>query len=186
MEGGSIIEAMNTATLLTVEQFEQLPPEDGVQYELKDGKLVRIGDAKFGLAKFGDERTKFRIERGLIAYILQHPIGEVYSETSFALSPSRVCIPDVSFVPNELALKADPDHIFQGAPDLAVEVVSASESAQELREKSRTTGTPVPRPFGHSIPSCASSRSTTHPAYGNFAEIRSWKPPRFCRASRPE
>jgi Uma2 family endonuclease len=44
-------------------------------------------------------------------------------------------MPDVSFLRNELAAKADPDHIFQGAPDLAIEVVSESESALDLREK---------------------------------------------------
>jgi Uma2 family endonuclease len=121
---------MSANTLLTVEQFEQLPEEDGVQYELKDGELVRMANAKAG-----HERTKFRIERSLMAYILQHPIGEIYSESSFALSPSRVCAPDVSFLRNELAVKTDPDRIFQVAPDLAIEVVSESESAADLREK---------------------------------------------------
>ncbi len=120
---------MSTATLLTVEQFEQLP-DDGTRYELKDGELVKMANAKAG-----HERTKFRIERSLMAYILQHPIGEIYSESSFALSPSRVCIPDVSFLRNELAVKADPDRIFQGAPDLAIEVVSESEIAEDLRQK---------------------------------------------------
>jgi Uma2 family endonuclease len=121
---------MSTATLMTVEQFEQLPQEDGVQYELKDGELVRMANAKAGR-----ERTKFRIERSLMGYIIQHPIGEIYSESSFALSPSRVCIPDISFLRDELAVKSDPDHIFQGSPDLAIEVVSDSESALELRQK---------------------------------------------------
>ena len=96
---------MSTATLLTVEQFEQLP-DDGARYELKDGELVRMANAKAG-----HERTKFRIERSLIAYILQHPIGEIYSESSFALSSSRVCIPGVSFLRNELVAAADPEHI---------------------------------------------------------------------------
>lgn len=121
---------MSTATLLTLEQFEQLPQRDGVRYELRDGELVKMANAKAG-----HERAKFRIERSLIAYILQHPIGEIYSEASFALSPSRVCAPDVSFLRNELAANTDPDHIFQGAPDLAIEVVSDSESALDLRQK---------------------------------------------------
>jgi Uma2 family endonuclease len=121
---------MSSTTLLTLEQFEQLPEQDGARYELKDGELVTMGTAKSG-----HERTKFRILRSLLAYILQHPIGEVYSETSFGISPSRVCMPDVSFLRGELAAKADPDHIFRGAPDLAIEVVSESESALELRQK---------------------------------------------------
>src|ERR1039457_3196124 len=144
---------MSNATLMTLEQFEQLPHEDGVKYELKDGELVRMANAKAG-----HERTKFRIERSLMADILQHPIGEIYSESSFALSPSGVCAPDVSFLRNglsghthpgrifqgapyvsflriHLAVKSDPDRICQVAPDLPIEVVSESESALELRQK---------------------------------------------------
>jgi Uma2 family endonuclease len=46
-----------------------------------------------------------------------------------------VYAPDVSFLRIELAAKADPDHIFQGAPDLAMEAVSESERVADLREK---------------------------------------------------
>jgi Uma2 family endonuclease len=121
---------MSTATLLTVEQFEQLPPEDGVQYELKDGELVKMASAKFG-----HEQTKSAILSCMVPYVVQHRAGRVYAETAFELSPSRVCTPDVAFLSNESAGKGDPEHIYRGAPDLAVEVVSESESAQELREK---------------------------------------------------
>jgi Uma2 family endonuclease len=101
-----------------------------VRYELKDGELLRMAHAKFG-----HERTKARITRILMRYILQHAIGEIYSESSFALSRSRVCIPDVSFLRNELAIATDPDQIFQGPPDLAIEVISDSEIAEDLRQK---------------------------------------------------
>jgi Uma2 family endonuclease len=120
---------MSSTTLLTLEQFERLP-EDGVRYELRDGELVRMP-----ITKYGHERTKWRISRCLTVYTLQHPIGEVHSEMSFALSPSSVCIPDVAFLNNESAANGDLDHIFRGAPDLAIEVVSESESAQDLRQK---------------------------------------------------
>ena len=121
---------MSSATLLTVEQFEQLPQKDGVRYELKDGELIEMANAKFG-----HEVAKSRIIQPVVAYALQHRIGRVYAETSFALTPSRVCIPDVAFLSNEAAAKADPDHIFRGAPELAIEVVSESESALDLRQK---------------------------------------------------
>jgi Uma2 family endonuclease len=45
------------------------------------------------------------------------------------LSPSRVCSPDVAFLSNESVAKGDPKHIYRGAPDLAIEVVSESEIA---------------------------------------------------------
>jgi len=63
---------MSTATLMTVEQFEQLPEEDGVRYELKDGELIKMANAKFR-----HERTKFRILRALFGYLFEHPIGEI-------------------------------------------------------------------------------------------------------------
>ena len=121
---------MSTTAQMTVEQFEQLPDVDGVRYELRDGELIKTANAKYR-----HERTKYRIQRALFAYILQHPIGEVHAEMSFVLSETRVCVPDVSFLNNESAATGDPDHIFRGAPDLAIEVVSESESALELREK---------------------------------------------------
>jgi len=36
---------------------------------------------------------------------------------------------------SDAAANADPNHIFAGAPDLAIEVISESESAEDLREK---------------------------------------------------
>jgi Uma2 family endonuclease len=121
---------MSTATLMTVEQFEQLPEEDGVRYELKDGELVRMGNAKFR-----HEQTKSEILSCLVPFVVQHHLGRVYAETAFELSESRVCVPDVAFLTTESAAKGDPEHIYRGAPDLAIEVVSESESAEELRQK---------------------------------------------------
>ena len=47
---------MSSTTSLTLEQFEQLP-EDGVQYELRDGELVRMGTAKTGHERICPVRT---------------------------------------------------------------------------------------------------------------------------------
>lgn len=120
---------MSTATILTVEQFEQLP-DDGARYELKDGELVKMANAKFG-----HEQTKSEILACLVPYVVQHRLGGVYVETAFMLSPSRVCSPDVAFLSHESVAKGDPNHIYQGAPDLAIEVVSESEIAEDLRQK---------------------------------------------------
>jgi len=128
-EGGTI-KTMSTTTLLTVEQFEQLPVADGVRYELRDGELVRMGNAKWG-----HEQTKSEILSCLVPFVVQHRIGRVYAETAFELSPSRVYIPDVAFLSSGSVAKGDPDHIYDGAPDLAIEVVSENESATDLRQK---------------------------------------------------
>lgn len=121
---------MSAPALPTVEQFEQLRQPDGVHYELKGGELLRMANAKFG-----HQQAKSKLIRVLVAYVLQHPIGDIYSETAFALSESRVCTPDVAFLSKESVAKSDPEHIYRGAPDLAVEIVSESESAEDLRQK---------------------------------------------------
>ena len=121
---------MSAATLLTLEQFERLPQEDGMRYELKDGELVKMANAKFG-----HEQAKSEILSCLVPYVVQHRLGRVYAETSFALAPSRVCAPDVAFLSNESVAKGHPEHVYSGAPDLAIEVVSDSEIAEELRQK---------------------------------------------------
>jgi Uma2 family endonuclease len=126
---------MSTAALMTLEQFEHLPDEDGVQYELKDGRLVRVSDAKFGQVRFGHEQTKSGILSCLVPYVVQQRLGHIYAETAFALTSSRVCAPDVAFLSNDSVAKGDPEHIYNGAPDLAIEVASANEGAQELRLK---------------------------------------------------
>ena len=123
---------MSSTTLLTVEQFEHMPLEEGVRYELKNGELIPMA-----MAKFGHEITKSVVARCLYGYTLQQPIGWVFSETVFALSPTRVCIPDIAFLSNESIAKGDREHIYRGAPDLTIEIVSESESAADLRAKVR-------------------------------------------------
>jgi len=125
---------MSATTLLTVEQFEQLPQEDGVRYELKDGELVQES-VPMANAKFRHENTKAEILAHLVPFVVQHRLGKIYAETAFALSESLVCSPDMAFLTAEAVAKGDPEHIYRGAPDLAIEEISDSESAANLREK---------------------------------------------------
>jgi Uma2 family endonuclease len=50
-------------------------------------------------------------------------------------TPDTVRAPDVSFVRTEQLV--DTDHFFPGAPDLAIEVISPSDSYREVRAKVR-------------------------------------------------
>ncbi len=97
---------------------------------MKDCKLVEQLHETYG-----HERVKSRILEAPIMRVLHDRIGEVYAGASFVLSPACVRMPDVSFLRSELAAAADPDRMFQIAPDLAIEIVSESESAPDLREK---------------------------------------------------
>jgi Uma2 family endonuclease len=115
---------------MTVEQFEQLPEEEGDRCELKNGRLILRAHENVR-----HENAKSQILQTLVLHVIGHPTGWVFAGAAFALSPFSAYTPDVSFLNKESAVKADPNHIFRGAPDLAVEVVSESESAADLRDK---------------------------------------------------
>jgi Uma2 family endonuclease len=51
------------------------------------------------------------------------------------IDPETVRIPDVSFVPADRMRGIDLDKRIQGAPTLAIEVISPADLAEELREK---------------------------------------------------
>lgn len=121
---------MATKTLLTIEQFNQLESREGIQHELDDGELVTMTEPmprhnivrdKLGrlLANFADERK----------------LGTVLIETGYELSPGTVRIPDASFVLAERMRGLDLDRRIEGPPDMAIEVVSPTDLAQELTHK---------------------------------------------------
>jgi len=121
---------MATKSLLTIEQFDQLPIREGILYELNEGEVVTVTEPM----------PRHNWVRDNIAAALRdfaHPrrLGRVFVETGYQLTPETVRIPDVSFVPADRMLEIDLDRRIQGAPALAVEVVSPTDLAEELRQK---------------------------------------------------
>lgn len=118
-----------TSAPLTVEQFLESPEDETVQCELVEGEVICMG--RPGRRH---ERVKANCVRLLDRYLNDHPIGMVFPESMYKLGPGEARIPDVSLELNEkIPAKAD-DQLPEGAPDLAVEVVS-SESAAFLERK---------------------------------------------------
>ena len=126
---------MATRTVLTVDQFAQLPDDDQL-HELDEGELITMAPAggMHGLT----ERT---ITRRLDRYLDAHPeLGEILpSDTGFVLrrDPDVVRSPDLAFLRMEKVRAIPEDGFIEGAPDLAVEIVSPSESATALDRKIR-------------------------------------------------
>jgi Uma2 family endonuclease len=121
---------MATQTLLTLEQFDQLPVVEGVLYELDEGEVVTMTEPM----------PRHNLVRDNIAAFLwdfAHPrnLGRVFLETGYQLSPETVRIPDVSFVLADRMREIDLDRRIPGAPALAVEVVSPTDLAQDLARK---------------------------------------------------
>ncbi len=124
-----------TTRLITVEEYGNLPDENGVRQELVEGELVEMPFPKLLhnllVETIGDILKSFVRERRL-GYVLRDNTGFVLRR-----NPDTVRGPDVSFVGQERMLTADVDGYLPGAPDLAVEIVSPSDRADAVRAKAR-------------------------------------------------
>ena len=123
---------MATKTLLTIEQFDQLPIQEGVLYELNAGELVTMTEP---MPRHNWVRDN--IARLVGNFVEERRLGKVFVETGYRLTPETVRIPNVSFVAADQVRTLDLDRRIEGAPALAVEVVSPTDLAQELTQKVR-------------------------------------------------
>ena len=120
-------------TLLTAEDLWK-QPDDGYRYELVKGELRKMPPAGF---EHGIRAVK--IGRHLDAYVEQHQLGYVCgAETGFRISrnPDTVRAPDAAFVRQaSIDQQGIERGYWEGAPDLAVEVVSPNDANTEVAEK---------------------------------------------------
>lgn len=118
---------------LTLEEFERLP-EDEWRTELVRGRVVREPPAGF---EHG--RRAVRIATPIDAWVREHGLGVVLAaETGFVLAedPPTVRAPDVAFVAADRVPEGDDAAGFARlAPDLAVEVVSPSNTMSQVYGK---------------------------------------------------
>jgi len=100
--------------------------------ELIYGELVMMSPAGFSHGEIAS-----RIGRFIGNYVEENDLGVVLgAETGFVIEePDLVRAPDVGFVSKQRVPKAQSDKYFRGVPDLAVEVVSPSDSKREIAEK---------------------------------------------------
>jgi len=117
-----------TTTLVTVQEFLALPEPEGQRIELIGGEVVSMGRGGAG-----HEWVKANLIELLGAWTRQNRSLKLLSETTFVLDQYNSPIPDVSL----LAFSRKPSDMtgwLQGAPDVAIEVVS-SEKAAHLEAK---------------------------------------------------
>jgi len=119
--------------LTTAEELLRMP-EDDRRYELVEGELRAMAPAGFEHGRWAS-RLNMRLE----LFVEQQKLGVVFAaETGFLLrrDPDTVRAPDVSFVTQARYEAAEPKTgYFPGAPDLAVEVLSPSDTYSEVQEK---------------------------------------------------
>ena len=123
---------MGTTTLLTFEEFERLPSEPG-KMELLDGELIHLLPAKIKHMKMV-HRLLFLLKPLVEIHGRDARLGEVYAETGYKFGQKSWLIPDVS-ISHLDQLSSD---YFEGAPALAVEVISESNTAEQMDRKVKT------------------------------------------------
>jgi Uma2 family endonuclease len=122
---------MSTKTLLTADELEQMPDDDSVRTELDEGELITMPPTGLDHGYF-----ETGIASILDRYVRQHRLGRVYTgDTGFRLSPGTVRAPDVAFVRQERLDEIKSKGFAKGAPDLAVEIFSPSDSIPQLMRK---------------------------------------------------
>jgi len=114
--------------LMTVEQFRQLPEGGEFAYELHHGEAVRTTRPKAR-----HEKLQLRLSRLLQPKL--DAFGEVITELAYRAVPEfDLRVADVG-VPSWKRWDAvDPNDNLRGAPDLAIEVLSPSNTQRQLRE----------------------------------------------------
>jgi Uma2 family endonuclease len=116
-----------TTTLITVEEFLKLPEVEGERLELINGEVISMGQAGYP-----HEITKSNVNRFLTVWSVQNPPFRVFCEAAYQVDDRNCLIPDLSLDSNRVAPGST--GVFQGVPELAIEVVS-SEPAARLERK---------------------------------------------------
>ncbi len=122
-----------TVQTMTADELFMMP-EDGFLYELVRGELRKMSPP-------GSEHGMLvaRLTVALGSHVEANDLGVAFgAETGFKLAsnPDTVLAPDFAFVSNErIPATGIPVAYWQGAPDLAVEVISPGNSRREMEEK---------------------------------------------------
>lgn len=124
---------MGAITRLSFEEFQKLPEKEGVRYELDEGELLMEPSPTYI-----HNRIRDSIARRLTEFVETKGLGEVITEMDFRLQSSTVRNPDVAFVTAEHRRHIDVNRSpVDGAPALAIEVISKGNPAEDIAKKVR-------------------------------------------------
>jgi len=120
-----------TKILLTAEEFDNYPFEEDKRYELDEGELIEMTRPAF---RHNSALQILLVE--LVLYFRAHPIGfALLSENLYALSPTTRRAPDVAVILGDRRAELWDAKVIPIIPDIAVEVLSPSESARQIHRK---------------------------------------------------
>lgn len=118
-----------TTGLMTVDEFRQLPETGPFYYELRHGELVKVTRPK----------KKHAVIQKRICRILEQHAGEKFwaqEEMTFRPLPEHeLRVADIGLVTSARWDETSPDDNLPGAPGFVIEVLSPSNTVQEIFEK---------------------------------------------------
>jgi Uma2 family endonuclease len=122
---------MATQVAFTVEQLARMP-ENGVRHEIDRGELIEMT-----LPNRRHGRLQVRLAYLLAKFLNGLKLGELISESGFVLGqdPDVLRGPDLAFVRAERLAGVPDTGWIPFAPDLAIEIISPSESARDIDRK---------------------------------------------------
>lgn len=119
---------MATKTLITAEAFLPIFEANDGWCELVEGEVAAVSPGSFP-----HNHVRDKLLHLMMTFLDNHNVGTAVSEQPFKLSTDTVRFPDIAFVASgrDLVSSAFPE----GAPDLAIEVISPSNTAREMHQK---------------------------------------------------
>lgn len=121
-----------TGHLMTVEEFRKLPEDSGsVYHELRHGELVILTRPKL-------KHTLIQSKLRDLLRPLAAPGSYIEVEMPFrALPEHELRVADVGYLSPERFAAADPEDNIRGAPNLVIEVLSPSNTADEIYDQEK-------------------------------------------------
>ena len=119
-------------TLLTLDDYFDLPERPGVDFEMLDGDVVEMATPSFGHNEIMGEC--FYVLKGLCK--TRFPNLRVSGHTSFVLSAGTVQAPDIVLLDRQTSEMAESIRgALRCAPDLAIEIISPHEASAHVDDK---------------------------------------------------
>lgn len=120
-----------TKILLTAEEFDNYPFEEDKRYELDEGELIEMTRPAYR-----HNEVLGIVFAELYIYFRKNPIGQaLISENLYALSPATRRAPDVAVILGNRREELKYAKVIPIIPDIAVEVLSPSETPRTIHRK---------------------------------------------------
>lgn len=115
----------------TVKEFLALPEDEAAhQFELIEGVLTEMPGPNLN---HGLITTRLVLAIG--SYLSDKALGQVLTNLAFVLDDKNAPMPDVAFVEADRLKVASRETAFEGAPDLAIEVMSPTDKWSDVSRK---------------------------------------------------